>query len=113
MSKYILQSLVIAMTILLLIACKDTMKEAKVYTEQSDLIKVVEDKEQLANLSEAWKNKQKTLEKLLPLFEYKVELSIDGDKQVWLFNKAGYLKQEGGNTLYKTDKKDILAQLVD
>lgn len=95
-----------------LVACKDSSK-ATIYNNKSEVLKVVDDSAALVEITDAWRAKERSLEKLMPLFEYKIEMDIDGEKQIWRVNKAGYLMKEGESTLYKTPQKDVLAKYLD
>lgn len=95
----------------LLTACKQDAK-AMIYNDKSELITTIDDSAAVAEIVDAWKAKKRAPEKILPLFEYKIELDIDGETQVWRFNKAGYLMKENENTLYKTPQKDVLSKYV-
>lgn len=94
-----------------LFACKQSTK-ATIYNDKSEVLKVIESSKDLSEITDAWSAKERALEKLMPLFEYKIEMDVDGKKQVWMFNKAGYLMQEGDSVLYKTSKKAVFAKHV-
>lgn len=94
-----------------LVACKSATK-ATIYNDKSEVLTVVEDSTSLSELTKAWNAKERALEKLMPLFEYKVEMDIDGKKEIWMFNKGGYLMKEGSSFLYKTPQKEVFSNLV-
>ncbi len=98
--------------VILVVGCKNSADKAIIYTEKSELIATIDDQKALDEVVAAWKAKERALEKLMPLFEYKIEMDINGEKQVWFFNKAGYLMQENTSTLYKTSQKEVLSQYV-
>lgn len=95
-----------------LVGCKKEVSKATLYTEDSKLIRVIEDAETIDALVDAWKAKEVALEKILPVFEHKLELELDGKVQTWMFHKAGYLMQEGGEQMYKTPKTDVLMKIT-
>ncbi|NVJ67865.1 MAG: hypothetical protein HWE16_15375 [Gammaproteobacteria bacterium] len=103
--------IVVVLLATFLVACK-TSSKATIYNNKSEVLKVVEDSASVKEIIGAWKAKERALEKLMPLFEYKIEMDIDGDKQVWRVNKAGYLMQEGDSILYKTPQKAALAKYL-
>ncbi len=93
-----------------LMACKDAAQKATIYTKQSEMVASVDSQKEVKAIVETWQSKQRALEKIMPLFEYKVEMDVDGEKQVWLFNKAGYLMQEGSSKLYKVQDPSALTK---
>lgn len=109
--KYIVLACVLLVGFLL-VGCKKEVSKATLYTEDSKQIRVIEDTLTLDALVDSWKAKEESMEKLMPLFEYKVELDIDGKMQMWNFNKAGYFMQEGQSQLYKTPKTDVLIKIT-
>ncbi len=111
MSKILGISLAIFLT-MILVACKQNAK-ATIYNDKAEVLKVIDEKSAVAEIVQAWKVKERALEKLMPLFEYKIEMEVDGETQMWRFNKAGYLMKEGESVLYKTSKKDVFIKHLD
>jgi len=52
-------------------------------------------------------NRERRYEKLMPLFEYKLDVTKDGDRQTWYVNKAGYLRKSDSSDLYKMDVSSV------
>lgn len=99
-------------TAVLLIGCKKELNKATLYTENAKQVRVIDDSVTLEALVDSWESKQIALEKLLPLFKYKVKLELDGKVQTWSFNTDGYLMQEGETQLYKTPKTEVLKKII-
>ncbi len=95
-----------------LVACKSSTK-ATIYNNKSEVLNVIEDSDSVKEIVAAWQAKERSLEKLMPLFEYKIGMEVDGEQQIWRVNKAGYLMKEGESVLYKTSQKDVLAKYLD
>ncbi|WP_251358714.1 hypothetical protein [Kangiella sp. TOML190] len=103
---------IVLMTLMVasIMACKDSARKATIYTKQSEAVATVDSEQDIDAIVATWQSKQRALEKLMPLFEYKVEMDVDGEKQVWLFNKAGYLMKEGSSELYKVKDSSALTK---
>lgn len=65
------------------------------------------DAKTIAALQKAFVEREQTMEKLMPLFEYAIKFEQGGEVQTWRLNKAGYLMQEGGSKLYKMDTSSL------
>ncbi len=51
----------------------------------------------------ALESRERRYEKLMPFFEYKLNVSQNGEEQVWYVNKAGYVRKWDSSDLYKMD----------
>jgi len=67
------------------------------------LLKEITDPDQITALVTALENREQRFEKLLPFFEYQLEVVENGEKQTWKVNKAGYLQKSDSSELYKMD----------
>ncbi len=67
------------------------------------IVKEFDDADNLSVLMAAIEKRERRYEKLLPLFEYRLNVTSNGEVQTWLVNKAGYLRKSDSPELYKTD----------
>lgn len=109
----ILLAVLVVLSVVILAGCKTSASKAMIYDQDSKLLKTIDNQKTLTKVISTWKSKERALEKLLPLFEYKIEMDVDGEKQIWRFNKAGYLMQEGNSLLYKVKDRQVFSDLVD
>lgn len=61
------------------------------------------DSDNVSAIMNALENKERRYEKLMPLFEYRLDVTQDGEQQVWYVNKAGYVRNQNSSELYKMD----------
>ncbi len=107
--------LILIVSVLLMVgltACKKANK-ATIYNDKSEVLKVLDDSKSIAEIVDAWEAKERVLEKIMPLFEYQIEMEVDGEKQMWRFNKGGYLMKDGESIVYKTPKSEAFARYLD
>lgn len=71
--------------------------------DSGETVKEFSDAENIENVFMALNSKEKTQLKLLPLFEYQIRFTENGEQQIWNVNKAGYLKKSDESQLYKAD----------
>ena len=71
--------------------------------DNGELVREFTDPNQIGNLLTALDNREQRYEKLLPLFDYRLDITKDGEPQTWLVNKAGYVRKSDSPELFKMD----------
>lgn len=83
---------------------------AKISLESRDtgnMVAEFTEADSVSNVIAALDAREQTYLKLMPLFEYKLSFSQNGEQEVWHVNKAGYAKKSGSSDLYKVDVSSI------
>jgi len=71
--------------------------------DNGEVLMEITDPDKIAALVAALENREQRFEKLLPFFEYRLDVTENGKKQTWKVNKAGYLQKSDSSELYKMD----------
>jgi len=82
---------------------RDSGEMVTEFTEADSVSKVVE----------ALDAREQTFLKLMPLFEYKLSFSNNGEQEVWHINKAGYAKKSDSADLFKFDASSVFETPVE
>ncbi len=75
--------------------------------DSGEMIKEFSDTDEISLLVAALDSRERSYEKLYPLFEYKLNISANGEQETWFVNKAGYLRKSDSSELYKMDVSTI------
>ena len=54
-------------------------------------------------LHNAWQQRERRYEKLMPMFEYEMHFDLNNETHVWKVNKLGYLMKSDSSELYRMD----------
>ena len=98
-----------------LIGCKTTQSHndplpltaATFFNKMDHQVGYTSDPQQLAQMFEVWQNKQRVLEKIMPLFDYTIKVQINGQTEVWKYTQAGYLMGKTDSKLYKISDPQV------
>ncbi|MEM7083601.1 MAG: trypsin-like peptidase domain-containing protein [Pseudomonadota bacterium] len=63
----------------------------------------ITDAQTVRAIATAFNERERRYEKIKPLFEYELEMDMDGQTQTWLVSPKGYVQQAGSYELYRVD----------
>jgi hypothetical protein len=63
----------------------------------------ITDSKQVAQMVDAWQNRERRYEKIKPYYEYEIQLNVDGVAEVWQVSPSGYTQKTDSAELYRMD----------
>ncbi len=84
------------------------------FGERDKLLARVTDRQKADKIIVLMNAKKPLLEKMMPIFKMQLIVERGESKEIWLFAKPGYLRQQtsGGNQVFYLDKNNQLLELL-
>ena len=107
----------IIFSLVLVSACKSmptqNSENLNIYNKNDDLVISLDDTKIISSVQRALENRKKTYVKILPQYEYYIDLPLEGKKQKWLVTASGYIadKKEPGQ-LYKVELPEAFKSIL-
>ncbi len=84
-----------------------TMNVTLASKDSGEIVREFKGTDEVSSLMSAFDNRERRYEKLMPLFEYKMNVNNNGEQETWFVNKAGYIRRADSSELYKMDVSTV------